>query len=104
MNPDAVHPVESPPMGDVTLADARRRLKGRVCIDGNIQIGDLIALGPAEIDASVRAAIRDAAAGGGLILSTTAAPYEASMSQRTFDNYRQLVSSGRRFGAPPYTV
>ncbi len=102
MGPDALHPVEAPPMGDVPLAEVKRRLKGRSCIVGNVQVGDLIALTPAEVAASVRAAIRDAAAGGGLILSTTASPYEPALGARTLANYTQVVASAREYGVPPY--
>ena len=37
---DGLHPVESPPMGDIGLAEARSAM-GRRCIMGNLQIGDI---------------------------------------------------------------
>jgi len=96
MGPDALHPIETPPMGDVTLAEAKRRL-GRICIIGNIQIGDMIALTPEEIDRSVREAVRDGGPGG-LVLSTSASPYEPELGARTLANFRQMVASGRKYG------
>ena len=38
---NCLHPIEPPPLGDVTFADAKRRIGDRVCLGGNIQIGDL---------------------------------------------------------------
>ena len=93
-----LHPIEAPPMGDVTLADVKRRVGDQLCLIGNIQIGDVLSLTPAEIDAQVRQAITDAADGGGFILSITASPYEEELSPRSLANYVQIVESGRRYG------
>ena len=42
MGVDILHPIEAPPMGDITLAEAKRRVGGRICLAGNIQIGDVM--------------------------------------------------------------
>ena len=104
MGADALHPVEAPPMGDVTLAEAKRRVGDRLCLVGNIQIGDLIGLTPSDIDQVVWSALSEAAPGGGFILSTTASPYEPVLSPRTLRNYRQLVETAQRFSEEPPTA
>ena len=50
MRPDGLHPVEGPPMGDVTLKEARELLGPEICMIGNIQIGDLYSDSVDEID------------------------------------------------------
>lgn len=96
---DALHPCEAPPMGDVPLAEVRRRVGRRLCLIGNVQIGDVIGGEPVEVDARVAEAVQGAAAGGGFILSTTASPYEEELSARALANYVQFVRSGRKYDA-----
>ncbi len=38
MEVDVLHPFEAPPMGDITPAEAKEVIRGRVCYEGNIQI------------------------------------------------------------------
>jgi len=92
-----LHPMEAPPMGDVPLAEVKRRVGDRLCLIGNIQIGDVIALAPEEIDQQVGEAVKDGAAGGGFILSITASPYEEELSPRALANYMQIVESARKY-------
>jgi len=92
---DALHPCEAPPMGDVPLAEVKRRAGNRMCLIGNVQIGDVINGEPAEVDARVRGRA-GRLAGRGFILSITASPYEDELSALTLDNYRRFVRSGRR--------
>ena len=100
LDADALHPCEAPPMGDVPLAEVKRRVGRRLCLIGNVQIGDLIGGARETVDAAVREAVRDGAAGGGFILSMTASPYEEELSAATLENYRQFVKSGRTSGSP----
>ncbi len=46
---DVIHPFEAPPMGNVTPRQAKEALRGRVALEGNIQIADLYTAHPAEI-------------------------------------------------------
>jgi hypothetical protein len=95
---NCLHPVESPPMGDIELAEAKRRLKGKICIEGNIQI-DVIQRGtPREVREVTRKIIEDAAEGGGLILCPTASPYWPKLSNRIRDNYLAFIDAGIEFG------
>lgn len=87
---DGLHPVEEPPMGDITLAEFKRRVGQHLSVVGNIQIGEMLSASPDEVEALTRHALED---GGpiGLLLSPTATPYERPMSERTFANYRRLI-------------
>jgi hypothetical protein len=95
---DGLHPIEPPPMGNVTLAEAKRRLRGRICIEGNIQIGDIYAAPTGQIERQVREAIEVAAPGGGFILSTTASPHTTVLKEQTVRNYVAFVETAVKYG------
>ena len=95
---NCLHPVEAPPMGDIELAEAKRRLAGKICIEGNLQIGDLQMGTPAEIRETTRRIVEDAGDGGGLILSPTASPFWPTLNDCTRDNYRAFIEAAREFG------
>lgn len=85
-------------MGDIELAEAKRRLAGKMCIEGNLQIGELMTSTPEEIRRTTRKIIEDAAAGGGLILCPTASPHWPTLSDKVLANYRAFVEAGLEFG------
>jgi len=98
MGVDVLHPVEAPPMGDITLLEAKRRVGGCVCLAGNIQIGDIMSCDRQEIIAQVQQTIQDGMPGGRFILTLSATPFERVLSQRTFDNMRALVLTALEHG------
>lgn len=42
MGVDVLNPIEPPPMGDITLADALKKIDGRMALEGNIEIGEIM--------------------------------------------------------------
>lgn len=93
---DAVHPLEPPPMGDVVLADAKQRVGRDLCLEGNIQIGDLYG---APTDAVVRAveeAFAAAKPGGGFMLCPSASPHTPKLTDLTVRNYLAMIETGVR--------
>ena len=98
MGVDILHPIEAPPMGDVTLRDAKRRVDGRICLQGNLQIGDLMLLEHDEIVAQTREALAEGMPGGGLVLTMTATPFERILSRRTLDNLMAMVDTALAWG------
>ena len=52
---DGLNVLEPPPMGDVILANAKRRIGDRVCLIGNIQYDDLARGSKDQVEALVRA-------------------------------------------------
>jgi len=98
MGANCLHPVEAPPMGNVTATEAKAVLRGRVCIEGNIQVGDLFSCEPEEIERQVAALIRDAGEGGGLIVAPTASPYQPVCPERTRLNYERMIHTALEAG------
>jgi uroporphyrinogen decarboxylase len=95
---DALHPIEAPPMGDVPLAEAKRRIGDRVCLEGNIQIGDVYAAPTEQLIDRVKQAIDDAAPGGGFILCPTASPHTEALTDVTVRNYVAMVETAAEYG------
>ena len=98
MGANVLHPVEAPPMGNVTAAEAKAVLGGRVCIEGNVQVGDLFTLEPEAIERQVVQLIADAGEGGGLIVAPTASPYQPVCPDRTRVNYERMIRTALEAG------
>lgn len=98
---NAIHPIEEPPVGDCTLAEAKRRVGDRVCLIGSVQYDDFQRLTPDEMEALVKRQIRDAAPGGGMILAPTAGPYAHQLTERQKENTIRFIEAGWRWGRYP---
>jgi len=88
---DVLHPLEPPPMGDVVLADAKRRVGTELCLEGNLQIGELYAAPTEAVVTLVEEAMRDGKPGGGFILCPSASPHTPTLSDLTVRNYLAMV-------------
>ena len=95
---NCLHPVEAPPMGDITLAQAKKRIGHAICIEGNIQIGEIYSAEREEVIALTKAAIRDASQGGGFILCPSASPYAPELADRALTNYLAMIETGVKEG------
>ena len=93
---NCLHPVEAPPTGDTPLAEAKARLRGRLCIEGNIQYDHLCRRPTREFVRLVQGVIETAAPGGGFILSVTASPYHTVLPEQAAQNYVALLETGAR--------
>jgi uroporphyrinogen-III decarboxylase len=68
---NGIDTLDPPPLGDVELGDAKRRIGGRLFIKGNMDpVNTLLAGPPERVRADALARIAVAAPGGGYILST----------------------------------
>jgi uroporphyrinogen-III decarboxylase len=68
---DGIECMDPPPLGDVTLAEAKRRVGGQLFLKGNIDSVNVLLHGDDEtVDRTAAAAIRAGMPGGGYILST----------------------------------
>lgn len=87
---DYTEPVEPPPDGDITFAEAKALAGGRITLGGNIEARIL----ETEDAHSVVEAVRRAFAGGKsrMILKTTAGPI-SRMTPRMIVNYHRLVDA-----------
>jgi len=95
---DSLNVLEPPPLGDVVLADAKRRVGGRMCLVGNIQYQELVAATEAGVDALVRGAIRQGSPGGGFILALCAAPFEVPLPPKAARNLLRYLRADRECG------
>lgn len=96
---DSLNVLEPPPLGDVVLADAKRRVGDRMCLVGNIQYDDVAAASEDEVERMVRETIEQGAPGGGFILSLCAAPYEVPLPPKTARNLVRYLEAGHLYGA-----
>jgi hypothetical protein len=93
MNPDALHTIEAPPVGNCTLTEAYEIVGEEIALIGNIQYDDFRALTPPQMADAVRAVL-DQARGKRLILSPTAGPYEETISEQMVHNYLTFMQTG----------
>ncbi len=99
MGADALHPVEPPPMGDVTLADAKRRVGADLCIVGNVQEDDIWRMPQDQFREMVADTVRVGMEGGGFILSPTSTPFSwPNITDRAQDNMLALLEVGLDVG------
>jgi uroporphyrinogen-III decarboxylase len=98
---DAIQPIEEPPVGDCTLAEAKRRVGDRLCLIGSVQYDDLARLAEDELEALVRRQLRSAAPGGGYIAAPTAGPYEVEITARHARNVVRMIDLVRELGRYP---
>ncbi len=90
---NCLHPIEGPPLGDVPFEDAKRRIGDRVCLEGNIQIGDLYHDPTDVLVEKVKRTIDVGVPGGGFILCPTASPHTAELTPQTVKNYVAMVQT-----------
>jgi uroporphyrinogen-III decarboxylase len=84
---DGIDTLDPPPLGDVDLAEAKRRVGGRVFLKGNVDpVGTVLLGSPEGVRADAARRIAIGAPGGGYILSTACSVPPAAPP----DNVRQL--------------
>ncbi len=98
---DAIQPIEEPPVGDCTMAEAKRRVGERLCLIGSVQYDDLARLPEDELEALVRRQLRVAAPGGGYIAAPTAGPYETEISPQLARNLVRMIDTVHELGSYP---
>jgi len=95
MGVDATEPVEPPPAGDVTYAEARATAGDRLTLMGNLEFDMLESAEPAQI----RQRVKEILAHGNrrLILGASAGPISA-VSRRLADNYKAWIDTALEHG------
>lgn len=94
MGTDVLHPVEPPPMGDITAAEAKEMARGKMCLEGNIQIASMYEHTPEQIRAETAALIRDAFDDRkGLIVCPTASPYIRGDGEKCFEQFKAMIDT-----------
>lgn len=95
---DVLHPLEPPPMGDIELGEAKRSVGDRLCLEGNIQIGELYSSPTERVVALVTEAVGAAKPGGGFILCPSASPHTPTLSHQTVANYVAMIETAVKTG------
>ncbi len=99
MGAGALHPIEPPPMGDVTLAEAKRRVGRDLCLVGNIQHHDLCTMPASQFRLLVEQTVATGMEGGGFLLSPTATPFGwPTMTNLERENWLSLLDVGLATG------
>ncbi|OPZ28702.1 MAG: methylcobalamin:coenzyme M methyltransferase [Lentisphaerae bacterium ADurb.BinA184] len=104
MGIDSLEPLEHAPRGDVELADAKRRVGGRVLLSGNVADETFCRRTPQEVREEVRQAVQAAARGGGFTLKTSGSDGGTSMIRddgdlaRAIANCEAYLLAGLEFG------
>lgn len=93
-----IDPCEPPPDGDMPLSEIKKKYGKKFCIFGNIELKELENSSTERIDLLVKEAMNDAKEGSGFVLMPTAAPINTPLSQKTFENYRQMIESALKYG------
>lgn len=91
---DCLQPIEAPPLGDVTLSEAKKLAAGRMCLEGNVQWGELITSTPDEVRRITRAAIEEGRPGGAFILGLTAGLHGPFLSDEDFERLAAFIEAG----------
>ena len=92
---DVLQTLTPPPVGDVDLAEVKRRIGDRVCLMGYVDLLYVIQMGTPElIDRTVKQAIETAAPGGGFILGTS----DSIRDGTPFENVQAYFDAARKYG------
>jgi uroporphyrinogen-III decarboxylase len=99
MGTDVLHPFEAPPQGDIPPAEAKEMARGRMCLEGNIQIHRMYEATPEEIRRETRQLIEAVFDDGrGLIVCPTASPYIRGAGERCFPQYKAMIDTVLEYG------
>lgn len=100
MGVDCLNPIEPPPVGGLTLAEAKELIDGRMALDGGVQNGDNDLLEPEEMVRVVEETVAMGKPGGCFILGQTSSPTTwPTLSEKHIANYRAFVETGVRLAS-----
>ena len=82
-----------------TPAKAKQRARGRLCLEGNIQINRMYEATPEDIRQETEQLIQDVFDDGrGLIVCPTASPYIPDQGEVCFPQYRAMIDAVLEYG------
>ena len=94
MGVDVLHPFEPPPLGDIAAAEAKALARGKMCLEGNIQIHHMYEFTPEALRQETGALIRDVFDDRrGLIVCPTASPYIRGQGETSFPQYKAMIDT-----------
>jgi uroporphyrinogen-III decarboxylase len=98
MSPDALDPLEPPPDGDIDLPELKRRIGGRICLMGGIELKHLETRGRPFVADLVRRTIQAGKPGGRFVIMPTAAPINIPLSRDAEANYFRFIETALEAG------
>ena len=94
MGVDVLHPIEPPPQGNMTAREAKALARGRMCLEGNIQINRMYEATPAGIAEETERLIADAFDDRkGLIVCPSASPYIRGRGADAFPRFKAMIDT-----------
>ena len=91
---DCAETLPPPPMGDVDLAEAKRRVGSRMCLKGNVDLYNVVRqMSPDGIRDVVRETLQAGAPGGRFILSTS----DSIRNGTPVENVRAYMEAAQEF-------
>lgn len=94
MGADVLHPFEAPPMGDITAVEAKAQARGKLCLEGNIQIAAMYEHTPEAIRAETETLIGDVFDDrSGLIVCPSASPYIRGAGGQCLEQFKALIDT-----------
>ncbi|MBD3184694.1 hypothetical protein GF312_20605 [Candidatus Poribacteria bacterium] len=94
MGVNVLHPFEAPPMGNITPSEAKEIVRGKTCLEGNIQINRMYEASPDEVWDETRQLIKETFDDRtGLIVSPTASPYIRGEGETCFPRYKAMIDA-----------
>lgn len=96
---DAVDPCEETPDGDTTLEELKRRVGGKVCLMGSMQLKMLENSPTEEVVRETKRMMQAGKPGGRFVLMPTAAPINVPLNPHTEENYRAFIDTALECGA-----
>ncbi|MDO9543405.1 MAG: uroporphyrinogen decarboxylase family protein [Kiritimatiellia bacterium] len=98
MGADVLHPFEPPPMGDITAAEAKEIARGKMCLEGNLQIASMYEHSPEQIRSETAALIASAFDDRrGLIVCPSASPYIRGAGQKCLPQFKAMIDTVRNY-------
>ena len=97
MGVDCLNPIEPPPIGGLTLAEAKKLINGRMTLDGGVQNGWFDTLEPDEMEEKVTEIIEMGKPGGCYIYGQTSDMGTwVSLNERHIANFKVFVETAVR--------
>ncbi|MFN2352389.1 MAG: uroporphyrinogen decarboxylase family protein [Kiritimatiellia bacterium] len=99
MGADVLHPFEPPPQGDILAREAKLLARGKMCLEGNLQINRMYEASADDIRRETAQLISDAFDDHrGLIVSPSASPYIRGWGEQCFPQYKAMIDTVLAFG------
>jgi hypothetical protein len=94
MGVNVLHPFEAPPMGDIEASEAKKLARGKMCLEGNIQINRMYEATPEEIIEETEQLIKTVFDDNkGLIVCPSASPYIRGEGETCFPQYKAMIDT-----------